>query len=125
MSDKTLTQKAEAERMQKATEMFANHAIASHSVDGDFGRWLLRNPKDSENWCEIVELAVGHLIVHGDIVLVIDQRANVEAAFRDCQDADQRIVKDAHSRLPSERSSSSVNRACAFHTPRSLNEPTP
>jgi hypothetical protein len=43
-------------------ETFANHTIASR---GD-GRWVLREPGTSNMQCEIVALAWGTLLVHGD-----------------------------------------------------------
>lgn len=90
----TLTQKAEAERMQKAAAMFAEHTIASSSVDGIYGRWDLRKPGTSNNAAEIVELAGGHIIVHGDIdALVIGPHRCHEkagdAVMRAARDVDE------------------------------------
>lgn len=53
--------------MQFAREAFVKHTIAKQSE----GRWLLRQPGASHFWIEVVVLAGGHLLVHGDIQAVI------------------------------------------------------
>lgn len=98
----TLTQKAEAERMQKAAAMFAGHEIVSSSVDGIYGRWDLRAPGTSNDAAEIVELAGGHIVVHGDIdaLLIGPHRCHQKAG-----DAIMRAARDvdedgaAHNRV--------------------------
>jgi len=53
--------------MKQAREAFAKHAISKQSE----GRWLLRQPDTSTFWFEVVVLAGGHLLVHGDIQAVV------------------------------------------------------
>jgi hypothetical protein len=53
--------------MVVARESFARHSIVKRSE----GRWLLREPGTSVFWFEVVVLAGGSMIVHGDIQAVV------------------------------------------------------
>lgn len=50
-----------------AREAYANHQIHSYA----HGHWTLRNPKSNSYWTEVVALAGGKLLVHGDMGPVI------------------------------------------------------
>lgn len=59
-----------------ATRAFAGHSIVSQSTRpdyfGELGCWHMRAANDSSYyWVEIVELAGGRLIVHGDISFIV------------------------------------------------------
>jgi len=56
-----------SQEMEWARKNFAKHEITKSSE----GRWLVRQPETSTFWFEVVVLAGGHLIVHGDIQAVI------------------------------------------------------
>ncbi len=64
MSDKEPRSRREyeADLIAECRKAFAKHTIASR---GD-GRWILREPGTSNMQCEIVALAWGTLLVHGD-----------------------------------------------------------
>ncbi len=66
----------ESRARKDATEAFAEHSIVSRSTRqdyfGELGSWHMRSPQDSPfYWVEIVELAGGRLIVHGDINFIV------------------------------------------------------
>lgn len=56
-----------ADYMKFARESFAKHQIAKASED----RWLVRQPGTSAFWFEVVSLAGGMMLVHGDIDAVL------------------------------------------------------
>lgn len=67
---KPLTSKAFHDNMRDAyLKAFDSHEIVSHSVDNGMGRWMLKPTRKGAGiaWVEIVELAGGHIIAHGDI----------------------------------------------------------
>lgn len=51
-------------------EAFAKHALEDVSKPGC---WQIGRPGDSMYWAEIVEVARGRLVVHGDIAMVVFQ----------------------------------------------------
>lgn len=55
------------QEMAQARESFAKHEIVKWSE----GRWLLKQPGTGTFWFEVVVLAGGSMIVHGDIQAVV------------------------------------------------------
>lgn len=60
-------EKRAQELSKDAQASFAEHMIVRRST----GRWLLKKPGTGIFWVEVVELAGGYLLVHGDIDCIV------------------------------------------------------
>lgn len=63
------TEQRVTDQMEQAREAFARHQIVE--LKTSHGRWLVKQPGTSNFWFEVIVLAGGKLLVHGDINAVI------------------------------------------------------
>lgn len=62
----TTREKYESDLKNQVIADFKNHQITSEILTTKLGRWTLSDPNSPFNWVEIVELAHGTILVHGD-----------------------------------------------------------